>query len=124
LIFRIPRQSDLVAYTESASWQQRALIEHPSATWVHRTLCPHLLVGAKPEARRSLGALRVHYPELTMSEVQRGLPPLPQSVIAIWSSSEPCARPVCRREDYFEGIATLRPTPPGRGKAACAFATA
>jgi AraC-like DNA-binding protein/tetratricopeptide (TPR) repeat protein len=67
-------------YAESAGWQERALIEHPSAVWVHRTLCPaHVLAGAKPEARRSLCALREHYPELTVSEVQRGMPPLPQS---------------------------------------------
>jgi AraC-like DNA-binding protein/tetratricopeptide (TPR) repeat protein len=67
-------------YVEAASWQERALIEHPSAIWVHRTLCPaYVLGGAKPEARRSLGALRQHYPELTVSEVQRGMPPLPQT---------------------------------------------
>jgi AraC-like DNA-binding protein/tetratricopeptide (TPR) repeat protein len=67
-------------YAQAALWQQRALIEHPSAIWVHRTLCPaYVLAGAAPEARRSLGALRKHYPELTVSEVQRGMPPLPQS---------------------------------------------
>lgn len=67
-------------YAESAGWQERALVEHPSAVWVHRTLCPaHVLAGSKAEARRSLGALREHYPELTVSEVQRGMPPLPQS---------------------------------------------
>jgi len=67
-------------YLEAASWQERALIEHPSAAWVHRTLCPaYVLGGAEPEARRSLAALREHYPDLTVSEVQRGLPPLPQT---------------------------------------------
>jgi AraC-like DNA-binding protein/tetratricopeptide (TPR) repeat protein len=67
-------------YLEAARWQARALIEHPSATWVHRTLCPaYVLGGAAPEARNSLAALREHYPDLTLSEVQRGLPPLPQS---------------------------------------------
>ena len=56
------------------------MIEHPSATWVHRTLCPaYALSSAKSEARRSLGALREHYPELTVSEVQQGMPPLPPS---------------------------------------------
>ena len=35
-------------------WQERALAEHPSAAWVHRTLCPaYVLGGAKPEAQRS-----------------------------------------------------------------------
>jgi AraC-like DNA-binding protein/tetratricopeptide (TPR) repeat protein len=67
-------------YAEAAHWQQRALIEHPSATWIHRTMCPaYVLVGAESEARRSVTALRQHYPELTVSEVQQGLPPLPRA---------------------------------------------
>ncbi len=67
-------------YAEAARWQERALAEHPSAIWVHRTLCPaHLLAGARPEARGSLAALRERYPELTVSEVQQGMPPLPES---------------------------------------------
>jgi tetratricopeptide (TPR) repeat protein len=67
-------------YREAADWQQRALVEHPSATWIHRTMCPaYVLVGAKSEARRSVMALREDYPELTVSEVQQGLPPLPRS---------------------------------------------
>ena len=66
-------------YAEAAHWQERALIEHPTASWVHRTLCPaYVLAGQAPQARRSLGALRQHYPDLTVSEVQRGMPPLPQ----------------------------------------------
>jgi AraC-like DNA-binding protein/tetratricopeptide (TPR) repeat protein len=65
-------------YREAARWQERGLIEHPSARWIHRTLCPaYVLAGAEPEARRSLAALREHYPDLTVSEVQQGLPPLP-----------------------------------------------
>jgi AraC-like DNA-binding protein/tetratricopeptide (TPR) repeat protein len=67
-------------YAEAARWQQRGLIGHPSANWVHRTLCPaYVLAGAKSEARRSLGALREEYPQLTLSEVQKGMPPLPQA---------------------------------------------
>jgi len=67
-------------YVEAARWQERALVEHPSAIWVHRTLCPaYVLTGAKPEARRSLDALRSGYPDLTVSEVQVGMPPLPES---------------------------------------------
>ncbi|KJC61164.1 hypothetical protein UP10_09785 [Bradyrhizobium sp. LTSPM299] len=66
-------------YVEAAGWQERALIEHPSAIWVHRTLCPaYVLGGGKSAARRSFGALRERYPELTVSEVQLGMPPLPQ----------------------------------------------
>jgi AraC-like DNA-binding protein/tetratricopeptide (TPR) repeat protein len=67
-------------YREAAHWQERALIEHPSAVWVHRTMCPaYVLAGAAPEARRSLATLREHYPDLTIAEVQQGLPPLPES---------------------------------------------
>jgi AraC-like DNA-binding protein len=67
-------------YPESARWQERALIEHPSAVWVHRTMCPaYVLTGAKSEARRSLDALRMAYPDLTVSEVHSGMPPLPES---------------------------------------------
>lgn len=67
-------------YAEGARWQERALAEHPSASWVHRTLCPaHVLAGQVREARRSLDGLRQHYPDLTLSEVQRGMPPLPPS---------------------------------------------
>ncbi|NOJ47479.1 helix-turn-helix domain-containing protein [Bradyrhizobium archetypum] len=67
-------------YAEGAHWQERALTEHPSASWVHRTLCPaYVLAGKGPQARRSLGALRQHYPDLTVSEVERGMPPLPPS---------------------------------------------
>ena len=67
-------------YAEAAQWQQRALTEHPSATWIHRTMCPaYVLVGSESEARRSVTALREDYPDLTVAEVQQGLPPLPQS---------------------------------------------
>jgi hypothetical protein len=67
-------------YLEAADWQQRALGQHPSATWIHRTMCPaYVLAGASSEARRSVTALREDYPELTISEVEQGLPPLPRS---------------------------------------------
>jgi AraC-like DNA-binding protein len=67
-------------YREAADWQQRALTQHPSATWIHRTMCPaYVLSGAGSEARRSVTALREDYPELTITDVQQGLPPLPRS---------------------------------------------
>jgi hypothetical protein len=67
-------------YIEAARWQERALREHPSAIWVHRTLCPaYVLTGQSSEARRSLDALRLGYPALTVSDVQLGMPPLPES---------------------------------------------
>ena len=65
-------------YPEAAYWQNLALLEHPSSIWVHRTLCPAYVLGdAGPEARRSLSALRGEYPELKVSDLQMGLPPLP-----------------------------------------------
>lgn len=67
-------------YLDAARWQQRALTEHPSATWVHRTLCPaYVMLGAEGDALSSLRALRQNYPDLTISQIQRGLPPLPLS---------------------------------------------
>lgn len=67
-------------YAEAARWQARALAEHPSASWVHRTMCPaYVLAGHGPQASLSLGALRLNYPDLTVSEVEQGMPPLPAS---------------------------------------------
>jgi AraC-like DNA-binding protein/tetratricopeptide (TPR) repeat protein len=67
-------------YREAAHWQARALSEHPSSAWIHRTLCPaHLFSGAKAEAHSSLHALLDKYPDLTLSQVPEGLPPLPQA---------------------------------------------
>jgi AraC-like DNA-binding protein/Tfp pilus assembly protein PilF len=67
-------------YAEGAQWQERALSEHPSAGWVHRTMCPaYVLGGQGPQARRSFEALRRQYPDLTVSDVERGMPPLPPS---------------------------------------------
>jgi hypothetical protein len=56
------------------------LVEHPSAIWIHRTMCPaYVLGGAESDARRGVTAQREHCPDLTVSEVQRGPPPLSQS---------------------------------------------
>jgi tetratricopeptide (TPR) repeat protein len=69
-------------YAEAARWQQRALLEHPTALWVHRTMCPaYMLAGAREEAWRSMQALRAHYPELTLAEVRRGMAPMPDSCL-------------------------------------------
>ena len=37
-----------------------------------------MLAGAESEARRSFVALREQYPDLTVSEVQQGMPPVTQ----------------------------------------------
>jgi AraC-like DNA-binding protein len=66
-------------YAEAAHWQQRAVNEHPSSIWMHRTLCPaYLLTGARGEAKRSLAALRAGHPDLTVAQVRVCMPPLPQ----------------------------------------------
>jgi AraC-like DNA-binding protein/tetratricopeptide (TPR) repeat protein len=67
-------------YAKAAHWQQRAVNEHPSSIWMHRTLCPaYLLTGARGEASRSLAALRAGHPDLTISQVRLCMPPLPQA---------------------------------------------
>ena len=96
-------------YTEAARWQERALNEHPSASWVHRTLCPaYVLAGAKSEARRSLGALRKQYPQLTLSKVQHGLPRLPKLIATLLSA--PCTASGSRhRTDIVRTETSRRP---------------
>ena len=67
-------------FREAAQWQQRALAEHPSLAWIHRTLCPaFMFAGARDEANDSVRRLREGYPELTLAKVTDGLPPLPQA---------------------------------------------
>jgi AraC-like DNA-binding protein/Tfp pilus assembly protein PilF len=64
-------------YRESAHWQARALAEHPSSAWIHRTLCPaYVFDGAKDQARWSFAVLRDKYPQLTLSKVYGELLPL------------------------------------------------
>jgi AraC-like DNA-binding protein/tetratricopeptide (TPR) repeat protein len=67
-------------FREAAQWQARAVAEHPSLAWMHRTLCPaYLFAGARDEAVESVRRLREGYPELTLAKVTDGLPPLPQA---------------------------------------------
>jgi tetratricopeptide (TPR) repeat protein len=67
-------------FLQAARWQHRALVEHPSAAWVHRTLCPaYVLAGAMEDAEQSVAVLRRHYPDLDVSLVRQNLPPLPQT---------------------------------------------
>lgn len=67
-------------YADSARWQTRALAQHPSSIWIHRTLSPaYMLGGAKAEARRSLHAWCETCPDLTLSKVSDGFPPMPRA---------------------------------------------
>jgi AraC-like DNA-binding protein/tetratricopeptide (TPR) repeat protein len=83
-------------YLDAAHWQEQALVENPSAIWVHRTLSPaYRFAGRKAEAQRSVRALRNQYPDLTVSEVRQNLPPLTldssnKVVEALHSAGLPC----------------------------------
>jgi AraC-like DNA-binding protein/tetratricopeptide (TPR) repeat protein len=67
-------------FREAAQWQARAVAEHPSLAWMHRTLSPaYMFAGARDEAIESVRRLREGYPELTLTKVTDGLPPLPQA---------------------------------------------
>ncbi len=62
-------------YDEAARWWRRSLVEHPDSIWVHRFLAPALAFSDRAdEARRSIGALRAAFPDLTIEEVRAGLP--------------------------------------------------
>ena len=55
-------------FAEAARWQQRALIELPSARRIQRTMCPaHLLPAAASETYGTLSALRQQYRRLAIS---------------------------------------------------------
>jgi AraC-like DNA-binding protein/tetratricopeptide (TPR) repeat protein len=67
-------------YAEAARWQEQGLRLRPTAFWVHRTLCPaYVQAGAMDQARRSANLLRQCYPDLTVSQLRLGMPPLPTS---------------------------------------------
>lgn len=66
-------------YADSARWQARALAQHPSSIWIHRTLSPaYMLDGATAEARRSLRSWCETCPDLTLAKVSDGFPPMPR----------------------------------------------
>lgn len=62
-------------YGEAARWMTRAIETHPPAGWAHRVLCPiHLLNGNRPEASRSLAAIRRLYPDAKASQCAAAAP--------------------------------------------------
>ena len=67
-------------FREAAQWHERALAEHPSLAWIHRTLAPaYMFAGERHKASDSLHRLKEGYPELTLAKVMDGLPPLPRA---------------------------------------------
>ena len=82
-------------YSEAAHWQQRALGEHPSATWIPAPCAPPMCwweQSRKPAA--ALPALREHYPELTVSEVQRACRRCRNPIATVYSMR--CTASACR----------------------------
>jgi adenylate cyclase len=61
-------------YENARTWQERGLLEHPSATWIYRNLVAiYALLGEDAEAQRGLAQLREAYPDLTISKVSEAL---------------------------------------------------
>jgi AraC-like DNA-binding protein/tetratricopeptide (TPR) repeat protein len=64
---------------EAARWFQRAIAEHPAATWVNFALSPaYVFSGRKAEAQRCFADLQRVNPDLTISRVTAGLAFMPQ----------------------------------------------
>lgn len=61
-------------YEESIIWQEKALISHPGATWIHRNLAPaYALAGEMGKASDSVRELLKDYPGLRISDVTGAL---------------------------------------------------
>ncbi|RDI59856.1 adenylate/guanylate cyclase domain-containing protein [Microvirga subterranea] len=61
-------------YEESIKWQEKALLSHPSAAWIHRNLAPaYALAGHPGKATESVRELLRDYPGLRISDVTRAL---------------------------------------------------
>jgi hypothetical protein len=62
-------------YDAAVGWWRRSLVEQPRAVWVNRFQGPALAFSDHPdEARLQIAALRDTFPDLTITEVRRGLP--------------------------------------------------
>lgn len=69
-------------FVEAARWFERAVVEHPSATYLHQFLCPsYALCGDKQKAYRSLADLRRRCPELTITRVFAAMPFFPRAFL-------------------------------------------
>lgn len=61
-------------YDLAAQWQEKALIESPTSTWILRTLIPsYALAGQMDKARESVGELLQSYPGMTIKDIVRAL---------------------------------------------------
>ncbi len=61
-------------YEESIKWQEKALLSHPSAAWIHRNLAPaYALAGQLGKATESVRELLRDYPGLRISDITMAL---------------------------------------------------
>lgn len=61
-------------YAESAEYFERALIENPTAYWIHRNLAPVLLAaGRKTDAKNSAEILFAEFPDLTVERFKKAM---------------------------------------------------
>lgn len=61
-------------YAESAEYFERALIENPTAHWIHRNLAPVLLAaGRKTDAKKSAEILFAEFPDLTVERFKKAM---------------------------------------------------
>ncbi|MEW9920003.1 adenylate/guanylate cyclase domain-containing protein [Marimonas sp. MJW-29] len=61
-------------YAESAEYFERAIIENPTAYWIHRNLAPVLLAaGRKTDAKKSAEILFAEFPDLTVERFKKAM---------------------------------------------------
>jgi adenylate cyclase len=61
-------------YDQSIFWQEKALIAHPSSSWIHRNLAPaYALSGQTAKAQESVRELLKGYPGITITDITRAL---------------------------------------------------
>jgi adenylate cyclase len=61
-------------YDQSIFWQEKALMAHPSSSWIHRNLAPaYALSGQTAKAQESVRELLKGYPDITITDITRAL---------------------------------------------------
>jgi adenylate cyclase len=61
-------------YDQSIFWQEKALMAHPSSSWIHRNLAPaYALSGQTAKAQESVRELLKGYPGITITDITRAL---------------------------------------------------
>jgi adenylate cyclase len=61
-------------YDQSIFWQEKALMAHPSSSWIHRNLAPaYALSGQSAKAQDSVRELLKGYPSITITDITNAL---------------------------------------------------